>query len=88
MLRMVAVLVLILQVLGPCQSLPDGEEEVNSVSDFCQEFIQAQIHLQTLVRLSGPAINCPFTGKFTFTYKVGKYCHRVSAKRELYIINL
>lgn len=57
---------------GPCQSLQDGEEEVNSVLDFCQEFVEAPIHLQTLVRLSGPAIECPFTGEFTFTYKTGK----------------
>jgi hypothetical protein len=63
---------------GKCQSLPEDQEDQSSmefsasVSDFCQEFINDQINLQTLVRLSGPAIDCPFTGKFTFTYKTGK----------------
>ena len=42
------------------------------MSDFCQDFVNEPVHLQTLVRLSGPAIDCPFTGKFTFTYKTGK----------------
>ena len=42
------------------------------MADFCQDFINEPVHLQTLVRLSGPAIDCPFTGKFTFTYKTGK----------------
>jgi len=57
---------------GPCQFLQNGEDEVTSVTDFCQEFVEAPIHLQTLVRLSGPPIDCPFTGEFTFTYKTGQ----------------
>ena len=63
----------IFYLLGPCQFLQNGEDEVTSVTDFCQEFVEAPIHLQTLVRLSGPPIDCPFTGEFTFTYKTGKY---------------
>ena len=68
----------IFYLLGPCQFLQNGEDEVTSVTDFCQEFVEAPIHLQTLVRLSGPPIDCPFTGEFTFTYKTGKKCKNTS----------
>ena len=65
-------------ITGECQSLPEHEDEVTSVVDFCQDFVNTPIPLQTLVRLSGPAIDCPFTGKFTFTYKTpGKKIHNV-----------
>ena len=62
---------------GPCQNLEDGayDEDENFpdfVREFCDEFVQAPIHLQTMVSLSAPNIDCPFTGEFTFSYKMGK----------------
>jgi hypothetical protein len=58
-------------ILGPCQSLENGDEELTSVTEFCAEFSQSQVPLQTLVRLSGTDFECPFIGDFTFTYKTG-----------------
>ena len=70
-------LTLFFRFLGPCQNLEDGayDEDENFpdfVREFCDEFVEAPIHLQTMVSLSAPNINCPFTGEFTFTYKMGK----------------
>ena len=39
------------------------------VSEFCQEFSQSGSPLLTMVSLSAPAIDCPFTGEFDYTYK-------------------
>ena len=67
---------------GPCQNLEDGayDEDENFpdfVREFCDEFVEAPIHLQTMVSLSAPNIDCPFTGEFTFSYKMGKNVSKV-----------
>ena len=66
--------------------MQNGEDEVTSVTDFCQEFVEAPIHLQTLVRLSGPPIDCPFTGEFTFTYKTGTALNYLREKAKVLMI--
>ena len=56
--------------LGPCQQLEEGEDDTTIVvSEFCQEFSQSGSPLLTMVSLSAPAIDCPFTGEFDYTYK-------------------
>ena len=56
--------------LGPCQQLEEGEDDTTLVvSEFCQEFSQSGSPLLTMVSLSAPAIDCPFTGEFDYSYK-------------------
>ena len=54
-----------------------------AVADYCAEFKESGVPLQTLVRLSGPNVDCPFVGEFTFTYKTGKKTRPVPVKTEL-----
>lgn len=60
----------------------EQENKKGPVDGLCEAFLEEP--METLVRLDGPDVNCPFHGEFTFTYKEGsnKECREVSKVSE------
>ena len=55
-------------LIGGCKTFNRGQDEIGSVEELCSSVLTTETRLKTLVKVSGPDIECPFNGKFSLAY--------------------